>query len=1139
MNNLLKKVAVSVSTVATVASMGLMPMVAKAAAPGEVYKTPDGTVWFITTDMQKRPFTSAGAFLSYGFLSFSQVKDADASVTALPTGSFIAPADGKIFCASETKGSDVKGECSLVTGGMKAAFTSAAVFTGQGFSFSRAINGDSSFLSKTSNIDSSSAGHLPGVLVNNSGTVQMVVSGGLWGVPSMDVFNSWGYSFSDVVPANTADKALAQVGVIPARQAGQLVPTGTTTPNPTGAYTASVSNDSPAASTLVTTQSTADLAHFTVMGSGTVTSMKFKRIGVSEDATLPNSYLFEGMNRITDAASVASGYITFTGLNWTVSGARSIAVKSNISGSSSGQTVGVQLVAINGVDLTVMPSAAIHTIASATLAGVALTSTVTVSGNTNPGTDILLWQNTATVSTRDVTMNRLSLRQVGSINSADINNFRLFIDGVQVASQASLDSSGYITFNFSKTLMTGSRTIKVIGDVIGGSGRTVSMSLRGAYDLGVVDSQYNAGIVSTVTAGAFPNTASAFTVASGTMTVVKTSDSQSTALTLGASDQSFGKWTFTAYGEPTKVETLSVGIDFTDGGAANAASTFRNGRVLVNGSQVGSTTNITEAGVSFTTNFTVNPGTPAIVEVRADVFDIDGTGTLDTSDTAKAQILIGSSNGVPQVSLTPINVPIATVDANTLAISTGALSLSKEATYANRNVVVPANAYKIAAFNMTNGNVEDINVNTFTLTYTCGVGGTFCYQDLNNVYVKYGASTTQIKPTLGNNDAFSVSFTAAKNSVTTVEVYADISSAAVTANDTLIVNLAVTATSASGQTANVGATAGQTLTAKTGGTITQVLGGSTPAAKIVSDNQTIDTQTVEFTAVDDSYVITDVTVTVGAATAVQSVILKDGATVLGTKPGATSVTFSGLNIPVATGTATKILTVAVQLGTVGVGAGSTGDDIHTTMTTVTARSNATGTSATVSGGTATGKAMYVYASVPTLSRAALPTSALTTGTVTLGKFSVTSDGGSVDINKFLFAVTKSAGATKPAITSPTLWDADTNLQIAPTVTTLAATDASGSISLALTTPETISGTRNYVLKASVAATLASGDNINTTLASSGLGFVASTTAGAVGATAGIVWSDRSASSHGTGTSDWTNDYLVKYLSLDSWTLTFN
>ncbi len=200
------------------------PPTGGAHSAGSVIKTSDGTVWFITGDNMRRAFTSAGAFLSYGFLSWSQVVIANTGDLALPQGAFIAPRDGSLFCATAAKGTDVKGECALITGGQKASFTSEAVFKGLGFSFSRAQYGDSSFLSKTSNIASSTEAHRPGVLVNNSGTIQLVGQSSLMGIPSMAVFTSWGYSLSDVVAANTADKTIAQQGVMTSRVAGQLNP---------------------------------------------------------------------------------------------------------------------------------------------------------------------------------------------------------------------------------------------------------------------------------------------------------------------------------------------------------------------------------------------------------------------------------------------------------------------------------------------------------------------------------------------------------------------------------------------------------------------------------------------------------------------------------------------------------------------------------------------------------------------------------------------------------------------------------------------------------------------------------------------------------------------------------------------------
>ena len=108
-------------------------------------------------------------------------------------------------------------------------------------------------------------------------------------------------------------------------------------------------------------------------------------------------------------------------------------------------------------------------------------------------------------------------------------------------------------------LKSGARTLKVTADVLGGSGRTVQFSLRGVYDIQATDTQYNANGVAT---GTYPFGPSAFTVNAGTMTVVKKSDSQSSNVTLGASDQSLATYTFTAYGEPIKVETLKCWYDY-------------------------------------------------------------------------------------------------------------------------------------------------------------------------------------------------------------------------------------------------------------------------------------------------------------------------------------------------------------------------------------------------------------------------------------------------------------------------------------------------------------------------------------------------------------------------------------------------
>lgn len=193
-------------------------------APGSAILTSDGTVWFVTLDNTRRAFTSGGAFLSYGFLSFSQVVSANAADLVLTQGAFIPPMDGKIVCSDRDDSYAVKGTCYLITGGKRAAFTSGAVFTALGFKFSHTTNGDVSFLATDANISDASLAHRPGVLVNNKGTVQLVGQTSLIGIPTMSVLSSWGYTSADIVPANAADKAITQSGVMPARVTGQLSP---------------------------------------------------------------------------------------------------------------------------------------------------------------------------------------------------------------------------------------------------------------------------------------------------------------------------------------------------------------------------------------------------------------------------------------------------------------------------------------------------------------------------------------------------------------------------------------------------------------------------------------------------------------------------------------------------------------------------------------------------------------------------------------------------------------------------------------------------------------------------------------------------------------------------------------------------
>lgn len=1165
-NSVAKKIFAVGSAAAMLAAFAL-PMSALAAAhPEGTNVNKSGTVGMIIGG-QFRPYTSAGAFLSYGFNSWASVVAASAEDLALPTGEFIPPQDGTVFCATETKGSDVKGECSLVTAGTKAAFTSASVFSGLGFSFSRAQYGDSSFLSKSANVDNTTAAHRTGVLVNNNGTVQLVGASGLLGIPDLATFNSWGYSFANVVPANAADKAMSQTGVMAARMSGQLSPSWTANPNPpsvvSGSVSASLASDNPAGGTIVASSSAVTLAKFAFSGSGTVTQFQVKRIGVSADTVLSNVYLYDGAMRLTDAASVGgSGLVTFTNPNglFTVSGSKTVSVVAEIAGNAtSGQTVGVQLTSFavaSGTPATLAISGNVFTISSVSdLASVDF-GTVTPSGSAfDPAPGVEVYHSSISVGTRDVTLSRLAIRQIGSVNYSDVKNFVLRFDGVQVATVAALDANGYASFSFSPvTLKSGTRVLSILADVVGGSSRTFQFQIRNKVDVDFTDTNYGV-VISPV--DSFPvGSASANDINAGSVTFQKATGSPSGDVINSASNASLAKYTVTAYGEPMKVETLTVGVT-----SSNASiGSLRNGRVLINGVQYGSTATLskttnsayTTGGTQYTLNYTLQPGTPVTLEIQADVFDNDGTNSIAAgTDTLTGYVvaIASASNVQKMTSLGYITAPASAVAGNALSIVSGSATLNKNNNYSNQTTPLPQSNYKIGSFNLVGSSSEDINITGIDINVSVAGSAAsstlLAYSELNDVIVKVnGNMFGTVKSTLSSaTSTYAGNFTLAKNQTVPVEFFATVNLGSAIAGEWIQPSIGVSGTTASSGASVTAAALGQKITYGAG-SITAALDGSSPNAAIIADEQTKTAAAFKVTTANDNYTITEVTVGVSAVTSVLNVILKDGNTVLATKPGATSVTFSGLSIPVAPGSAGKVLTVDLQLGVIGSGNG-TGNETVTVTLDQFKHLNGNGVLATYTTDVV-GNALYAFAAIPTITNVALPATTLAAGTQTLAKFTVSSGGtGEISWNKIIFTVSKTANV---GITSNTLSlvNADTNIAITGTMASSTDLTSTGTVSGATVT-FTVTGnggeekvtSRTYALKGTIGTvgTLTTGDSITVNVAAGQTAHQASATSTAVPQTETFIWSDQYLASHDTTTADWYGDWLVRNIPTDGQTMT--
>lgn len=510
---------VAISTAVT----ALAPFAAKAAAHavGTNVKTSDGTVWMIMPDGTRRAYTSAGAFLSYGFNSFATLVDANAEDAALPQGAFIPPQDGTIFCATQTKASDVQGECSLITGGMKAAFTSEANFSGRGFSFANAQYGDSSFLTKTTNIDNTTDANRPGVLVNDNGTVKLVGNSGVLGIPDLMTFNSWGYSWAKVVPANAADKALPQTGVMAARQAGQLSPTAlsgnpTTPPPASGTVSVSLAGNNAASATVPLGATNVPFVKFNVYNGGataaTLTGLTVKRTGAGSTVDIANVYVYQGSSRLSSGRSInsSSNEAVFSGLSIVVPayGSVTLDILGDIAASGTATAGNVHALSVMNAMFSSTAASGMAQGNNMTLAGVSAGSIdINDSGTiTNPkvgeqNVKVGQFQLVAGTS-EDLVVKRISLIQGGALTNSYLTNLVLKQAGNTLGTVAALDSKDKANFDVNFALAKGdTKTFEVYANVSGsarsGSSETIKFYLEEASDIYAVGQTFGFGVAVT------------------------------------------------------------------------------------------------------------------------------------------------------------------------------------------------------------------------------------------------------------------------------------------------------------------------------------------------------------------------------------------------------------------------------------------------------------------------------------------------------------------------------------------------------------------------------------------------------------------------------------------------------------------
>ncbi len=528
--------------------------------------------------------------------------------------------------------------------------------------------------------------------------------------------------------------------------------------NPTpanGSLSVSLASDNPFATTIVSDATNGAQGMIPVMklnfaagndGDVKVTSVQFKRTGISADTDISNVYLYDDMGmKVGSNPSISNGLVTFTNSSglFTVSRGtvKPVWLKMDLKTAvSAGKTIGFSIQAASSVITTsgtvsgsfpLMSN--MFTTASVSDLGKLVLSSVTPAANAtvDPGTTgYEIWRLQAQNTSQDTEIRRLVFTIVGSVNVGDLKNFSLWDGATQLGSTvADMSSDKTVVFDWSAApyvITKGqTKTLSLKTDVVAGTNRTFRATIQNSSDFVVYDRGYNVFLKANGT-DSFniiePNnagTAVNYSVNTGSLTQTLASDSPTGNIADGATNVTLGKWYFKANGEAVKINSLSVSSTLS-----TQTDKLANVRLLVNGSQVGTTiTSLTGNGVAntgfgtFGSSFIIPAGSSSTITIVADTTD----ATIAANDTIVVGFDAGSSNAQGVVSLSSLST--VKQNANTLTVKSGTVTVTADASFGNKtatnpNGTVNATQAKVGSFIVTAGAGEDVDVSQITLTET-------------------------------------------------------------------------------------------------------------------------------------------------------------------------------------------------------------------------------------------------------------------------------------------------------------------------------------------------------------------------------------------------------------------------------------
>lgn len=825
---------------------------------------------------------------------------------------------------------------------------------------------------------------------------------------------------------------------------------GTPPVSSTGSLAISLASDTPASGTAVNNAARVGFTKVNMTATGgdvTVDSVIVERMGLSLNSNFSDIILLDVSNatpvqfaeQIDNEKNLSSDNLaTFNQDIVVPNGAtKSILIAGNMSSSlSAGENamLGLKEVKLSG-SATMTGSLPVVGNAMTMNGSVTIASVTVAAGGQNPGastqnvgTNDYIFRSlrlTNNSSVEDVEVHRLLFTQKGTADDDDVQNFDLVVDGSVVKSVKMADNKK-VDFKLDTPITIGegnNKEFSLRGDIMDGSGRTISLDVENKIDVVVKGKTYGYFRIPT-----YPNTSRPYfgttgddtSISRGSITFSKGVIS-SLNVAEGGDQQPLGAFKATVQGESVDVTQFAVNVGVTGTGNAQDVSNIRikdaSGKVI--GGPVDPSTTGQRATSTDTITFPVGTNTYTVEGDLNNDFGANDTIVLTVSDPSTYVIAEGN---VTNESITP--GPTSDLALDTVTVKVGAMDASVSATPAGQSVIVGQSGFTFANFILdASASGEAIRVTQIAVKHTTSANS--IQSNIANLQLFDGATalfpiqqpTSQVATVATSTFSLTNPIVVPKGGNKTLTIKGDIVGGTSGQTHSFGLNgsslTGVGVDTANTITANVTASDGQTMEIASTGSLTMAGDSSSPTSDglFVGGASKVTVGVLNMTAENEDLDLTSIHLDAAAVNGgalndeFSRVYLYDGSTEIASAVPTTTdtITFGNMagKFMIPKGSSGKKLTVKVDTSEVtntkGDGyPGDSGDGITFSIAedAYSAKGQYSGSDVTAANktGTFSGKSFTIHKSVPTFEKLALASNTLFDSSgVPMFKFKLTAD----------------------------------------------------------------------------------------------------------------------------------------------------